>query len=81
MVDNFVVLTDSKNVFPIYNPAPLIRSDVLAKTPDIATTLNALQPHLTTAVVLDLIKQVSVDHKSVEEVARAFLQQQGLLKQ
>lgn len=81
VVDNFVVLTDSKNVFPIYNPAPLIRSDVLAKTPDIATTLNALQPHLTTAVVLDLIKQVSVDHKSVEEVARAFLQQQGLLKQ
>lgn len=80
VVNNFVVLADSKNVFPIYNPAPLVRDDVLAKTPDIAGTLNALQPHLTTDVILDLIKQVSIDHKSVEDVARAFLQQEGLIK-
>ncbi len=80
LVNNFVVLKDTKNVFPIYNPAPLVRDQVLQQAPDIATTLNALQPHLTTDVMVNLIKQVSIDHKSVEEVARAFLQQEGLIK-
>jgi osmoprotectant transport system substrate-binding protein len=80
VVNDFVVLEDTKNVFPIYNPAPLVRDDVLKESPDIAETLNALQPHLTTEVILDLIKQVSVDHESVEDVARAFLEQMGLIE-
>ena len=80
VVNNWVVLKDTKNVFPIYNPAPLVRDQVLQEAPDIATTLNALEPHLTTDVIVGLIKQVSIDHKSVEEVARTFLQQQGLIK-
>lgn len=81
VVKNFVVLEDTKNVFPIYNPAPLVREDVLEESPDIAETLNALQPHLTTEVILDLIAQVSVDHESVEDVARAFLEQEGLIEE
>lgn len=79
LVDNFVVLQDTKNVFPIYNPAPVVRAHLLQEAPQIADILNELQPHLSTEVVIELIKQVSVDHKSVEEVARAFLEQEGLL--
>ena len=79
VVNNFVVLKDSKNVFPIYNPAPLVRDSVLAKSPSIATTLNALAPKLTTDAQVALIKQVAIDHKSVKEVAQTFLQDQGLL--
>ncbi|HZC05872.1 MAG TPA: glycine betaine ABC transporter substrate-binding protein [Ktedonobacterales bacterium] len=79
VVNNFVVLKDSKNVFPIYNPAPLVRDSVLQKSPSIATTLNALAPKLTTDAQVALIKQVAVDHKSVKEVAQTWLQQQGLL--
>ncbi len=79
VVNNFVVLKDSKNVFPIYNPAPLVRDSVLQKSPAIATTLNALAPKLTTSAQVALIKQVAVDHKSVKEVAQTWLQQQGLL--
>lgn len=81
VVNDFVVLEDTKNVFPIYNPAPLVRDDALEESPDIAETLNALQPHLTTEVILDLIKQVSIDHESVEDVARAFLEQEGLIEE
>lgn len=77
--NNFVLLTDTKNAFPIYNPAPLVRDSVLQKSPAIATTLNALEPHLTTDVIVGLIKKVSVDHQSVQSVAKAFLQQEGLL--
>lgn len=79
VVNNFVVLKDSKNVFPIYNPAPLVRDSVLQKSPSISTTLNALAPKLTTSAQVALIKQVAVDHKSVKEVAQTWLQQQGLL--
>lgn len=79
VVNDFVMLTDSKGVFPIYNPAPIVRDELLQKAPDIAGTLNALQPHLTTDVILGLIKKVSVDHEEIIDVAREFLQQEGLL--
>lgn len=77
--NNFVLLKDTKNAFPIYNPAPLVRDSLLQRSPAIATTLNALETHLTTDVIVGLIKQVSVDHQPVETVAKTFLQQQGLL--
>ncbi len=79
VVNNFVVLKDSKGVFPIYNPAPLVRDSVLSKSPSIATTLNALAPKLTTSAQVGLIKQVAIDHQSVKQVAQTWLQQQGLL--
>jgi len=79
IVHDFVVLKDTKNVFPIYNPAPVVRDDLMQKAPGIVTVLNPLQTKLTTDTMVDLIKQVSVDHKSIQDVAKAFLQQQGLL--
>jgi osmoprotectant transport system permease protein len=79
VVDNFVLLTDTKNAFPPYNPAPIIRDSTLAKSSDIATTLNALESHLTTAEQTGLIKMVSIDHQTVPNVAKGFLSQQGLL--
>jgi osmoprotectant transport system substrate-binding protein len=77
--DNFTLLTDPKNSFPPYNPSPIVRDSTLAKSSAIATTLNALESHLTTASQTALIKQVSVDNKTVPDVAKAFLQQQHLL--
>ncbi len=79
VVDNFVLLTDTKNAFPPYNPAPIIRDSTLAKSSDIATTLNGLESHLNTAEQTGLIEKVSVGHQTVPEVAQAFLQAQGLL--
>lgn len=79
VVNNFVVLKDPNNVFPIYNPAPIVRNSVLQKSSAIATTLNALEPKLTTSIMVGLIKQYAVDHKPYQEVAKTFLQSQGLL--
>ncbi|HEV7125821.1 MAG TPA: glycine betaine ABC transporter substrate-binding protein [Ktedonobacterales bacterium] len=79
VTQNFVLLTDSKNAFPVYNPAPIVRDATLAKSSAIASTLNALEPKLTTANTLALIKQIAIDHTSVEQVAKTFLKQQGLL--
>jgi len=79
VTNNFVVLTDSKGVFPIYNPSPVVRDPVLSSHPDIKTILNALETKLTTDAIVKLIKSVSVDHQPVKQVAQTFLQQQGLL--
>jgi osmoprotectant transport system substrate-binding protein len=79
VVDNFVLLKDTKNVFPPYNPSPIVRDSTLAKSPAIQTTLDGLESHLTTASQTALIKKVSVDHQDVPTVAKAFLQSEGLL--
>lgn len=79
VTNNFVVLKDTKNVFPVYNPAPVVRDSVLAKSPAIKTTLNALASKLTTDEIVKLIKLVSIDHQKPLAVAKTWLQSQGLL--
>ncbi len=79
VTNNFVVLKDTKNVFPVYNPAPVVRDSVLAKSPVIKTTLNALASKLTTDEIVKLIKLVSIDHQKPLAVAKTWLQSQGLL--
>jgi osmoprotectant transport system substrate-binding protein len=75
--DHFVLLQDDKSVFPIYNPAPIVRDDTLAKSPAIKDVLNPLAPKLTT----DAITKLNADAASgnITQVATTFLQQQGLL--
>jgi osmoprotectant transport system substrate-binding protein len=79
VTDNFVVLKDNKNVFPIYNPAPIVRDSVLQKSPSIPSILNPLEPKLSTSTIVQLIAKVSIQHQSVQSVAQTFLKQQGLL--
>ena len=76
--DNFVLLQDDKNAFPAYNPAPIVRDDILKKAPGIATALNPLAPFLTTQVSQQLQAQV-VGGQTVQAVAKAFLTSKGLL--
>jgi osmoprotectant transport system substrate-binding protein len=76
--DNFVLLQDDKNLFPIYQVAPIIRQDTLSKSPAIATTLNKLAPYLTSAVSSQLQLQV-VNGATSHDVAAQFLQSKGLI--
>ncbi len=79
VVNNFVLLQDDKNAFPLYNPAPIVRDSTLAKSSAIAAALNPLEMHLTTESQTALIKQVAIDHQKPQDVAKAYLKQQGLL--
>lgn len=76
--DNFVLLQDDKNAFPVYNPAPIVRDDILKKAPGIANALNPLAPDLTTQVSQQLQAQV-VGGQTVQVVATNFLKSKGLL--
>jgi osmoprotectant transport system substrate-binding protein len=79
VTQNFVLLNDDKNAFPVYNPAPIVRDAVLSAHPNIKTILNPLATKLTTAAINPLIKQVTVDGTPADVVAKAWLQSQGLL--
>ena len=72
--DEFKVLTDDKQFWPPYNPAPVIKNDILEKNPGIAEILNSITKELTTETVVNLNSQVDVDGKEYEVVAKEFYQ-------
>jgi osmoprotectant transport system substrate-binding protein len=76
---NFVVLKDDKNYAPPYNMTPVVRKEVLDKNPKIADALNALAAKLNNETMAKLNASVDVDKKTPEEVAEAFLKQNGLI--
>ncbi len=83
---NFIFLQDDKNGFPQFHPAPIVRDDVLKQFPDIPNILNPLAPKLTTDVSIQLQDQVAKMKaggtsvtEAVKQVAKQFLQAQGLL--
>jgi osmoprotectant transport system substrate-binding protein len=77
-VDHLVVFTDDKHFWPAYQVAPVVRAATLAASPAIATHLNRLAPRLTDPIMRGLNAQVDGDKKDPADVARTFLEQNGL---
>jgi len=76
-----VLLRDDKSFYPIYQAAPVVRADVLDRNPKIAEALNTLAPLLTDDIMAGLNWKVDGPEKrEFAAVAKAFLQEKGLLK-
>jgi osmoprotectant transport system substrate-binding protein len=82
LINGWVLLADDKATQPADNIAPLVRNDYLAKTDKAAFSkiLNDLSAKITTPILADLYKQVSVDKKDIKDVAAAWLKAQGIVK-
>jgi len=76
---NFVILKDDKGYFPNYALTPVVRKQVLDANPKLAEYLNALSAELDDATMARLNASVDVDKKTVEDVAKTFLKEQGLV--
>ncbi|WP_255575665.1 glycine betaine ABC transporter substrate-binding protein [Caproiciproducens faecalis] len=78
------VLKDDKNFFPEYNGALLVRSDLFERfkdtAPNLKETLNKLGGIFDNETMVNLTYAVDVEGKSVDDVAKQFLQEKGLLK-
>jgi osmoprotectant transport system substrate-binding protein len=76
----FVVLEDDKQTQPAENLAPLVRNDYLAKVDKDAFSklLNDASAKITTEELTKMGVEVAVNQKDVAEVAKAFIQSQGL---
>lgn len=78
---NLQLLEDDIGFFPVYNVAPLIRKEKLDARPDIADRLNALSKLLTDQVMQTLNWKVDGPEKrEIEDVAKEFLVENGLIK-
>lgn len=74
---SFVVLEDDKHLEAADNLVPLVRQDVTS--PELETILNSVMAKLTTENVLAMNKQYDIDKKDASEIAKAFIDQNGLL--
>ncbi|MFO7817003.1 MAG: glycine betaine ABC transporter substrate-binding protein [Desulfovibrionales bacterium] len=75
----FVNLVDDKNFFPVYNPVPVVRKEVLDKYPEIKDILRPLSTRLNTDTMQKLNAQVDVEHKEEGKVAEEWLKEEGLI--
>jgi len=77
----FVLLQDDKQIEPAENIAPVVRDAVLAALgrTDVIDLLNSVSTELTTSELASLDAQVTVDHRAITDVARAWLTDNGLL--
>jgi osmoprotectant transport system substrate-binding protein len=78
--NDLVVLEDDRQLFPPYQVAPVIRKEVLDANPEIADILNKLQPKLSNEVMQRLNYEVSGKQREPADVAREFLQSEGLIQ-
>ncbi len=76
---DLVVLEDDKNCFPVYNPAPLVKQEIIDAYPELEEVMQKLTDELTEDAINDMCAAVDVDKKSVEQVAKDFLTEKGLI--
>lgn len=74
------VLEDDKGVQPIYQPAPIIREDVLQEYPQIEDLLKPVFEGLTLEVLQELNGRVQVGGEAAASVATDYLTQNGFLE-
>lgn len=75
---DYRVLEDDQKAFPPMQAAIIVRDDVLAGEPMLRETLNRLSNHISQETMRQLNAQVDIDERTVEAVARDFLNSAGL---
>ncbi|HTZ50718.1 MAG TPA: ABC transporter substrate-binding protein, partial [Spirochaetia bacterium] len=74
------VLTDTRGVQPIYEPAPIIRKDTLARYPAIDSILAPVFKSLDLTTLQSLNARIAVNGESADAVAADYLKQKGFLQ-
>jgi osmoprotectant transport system substrate-binding protein len=75
-----VVLEDDKNVQPVYQPAPIVREEVLKEYPQIEELLKPVFARLDLETLQELNGRVQLGGEAANAVAEDFLKTNGLLK-
>lgn len=82
-------LADNRGFFPVYNPAPVVRAEVLGRHPEIAGILNSIATSLDGQKMTSMNSVVDVgpdlnlgtgDERDPEQVACNFLINEGLVE-
>ncbi|TFV49392.1 glycine betaine ABC transporter substrate-binding protein [Blastococcus sp. TF02A_35] len=76
--DQLVRLEDDKNLQTVDNVIPAVSQEAAAADPNLVTTLNTVSAVLTTDDLVELNDQVDNQRRGAEEVAREYVEEQGL---
>ncbi|WP_314397455.1 glycine betaine ABC transporter substrate-binding protein, partial [uncultured Gemella sp.] len=74
------LLNDDRRLFPPYQGAPILREETLKKHPELEKILNKLAGKITEKEMTEMNYKVDVDGKSAYDVAKEYLQKEGLIK-
>jgi osmoprotectant transport system substrate-binding protein len=75
-----VVLSDPQNVQPVYEPAPIVRGEVLDKYPEIESILEPVFQTLDLETLQALNAKIAFEGQPAVDVARDYLVANGFLK-
>lgn len=76
---DLTVLEDDMSFFPIYNPSPNVRAELLEEYPGIADVFAPIADALDNETMTALNASVDVEGQTPEDVARDFLESEGLV--
>jgi osmoprotectant transport system substrate-binding protein len=74
-----VVLDDTLGVQPVYQPAPLVRQEVVAEYPELRELLNPIFEGLDRETLQALNSAIAVEGRPAPQVAEEYLTEQGFL--
>lgn len=77
---NLVVLQDDQKFFPPYYAAPVLRADLVQKSPIVLEILNRLAGKISDSTMARLNLEVDGKRRAPEEVSAEYLRSQGLVK-
>jgi len=79
-VTGLAVLADPRHVEIVYQPAPVVREEVLHRYPAMRTSLEAAFRPLTVDVLRKLNARTQIDGDDPAVVARDYLRDEGLVR-
>lgn len=74
-----VVLDDTQGVQPVYQPAPIVRREILDQYPEIEDLLAPIFTELDRETLQGLNSAIAVEGRAAEDVAEEYLTQNGFL--
>jgi osmoprotectant transport system substrate-binding protein len=77
---DLIVMEDTRGAQIVYEPAPVVRAEVLTRHPGIASALSRVFGSLSLTRLQTLNAQIAVEGQPAREVARRYLEQQGFLR-
>ncbi|MFW6289126.1 MAG: ABC transporter substrate-binding protein [Spirochaetota bacterium] len=75
-----VVMRDSLGVQPVYQPAPIVRQQVIEAYPEIESILEPVFATLDLETLQELNAQIAVDGRPAATVAREYLEENGFIE-